>query len=220
MTDETLAHIFEPFYTTKELGKGTGLGLATCHGIVRQIGGAISPVSAPGRGTTFRILLPAAHGTTAAPVPDVADARREGTETILVVEDDDAIRHLAAVGLRRRGYQVLEAASGSQALEIADAYPYDLAVSDVVMPGMSGAELGRHLRTIRPGARLILASGHPRAAVWASMGADDEDDDGLGWGPPGAPRPDEPDAFLAKPYTLERLVALVRRVLDGRRDEA
>jgi CheY-like chemotaxis protein len=230
MTAETITHIFEPFYTTKELGRGTGLGLATCHGIVRQVGGTISVASEPGGGTTFRILLPA---TDAAPASHPAIGRgrpSEGTETILVVEDDDSIRRLAVAGLSARGYQVLEAAHGEQALVIAKGHRIDLVVSDVVMAGMSGLELARRLRTVLPGVGLILVSGHPRIELGGGGGNADDvggsarpareaEPDGAVSLEHGAVASGEHAVFLAKPYTPERLARRVREVLDAGRPQ-
>ncbi len=199
MTDEVASHLFEPFFTTKELGKGTGLGLATCHGIVRQMGGHIDVVSELGHGTTFRVYLPRKPGppdpvpTLPAPVPAPA-----GTETLLVVEDDPRVRRLAVRGLRRRGYVVLEAANGAEALEVArtTGATIDLIVSDVMMPGMSGPELIRKLSVIAPQARALLMSGHAEATVLQQG-------------------PDLSHIFLPKPYTPERLARKVREVLDA-----
>ena len=222
MTPETIAHIFEPFYTTKDLGKGTGLGLATCHGIVRQAGGAITVASEPGVGTTFRILLPA---TDAAPDPVPAggpgSTGDRGTETILVVEDDEAIRRLAVAGLEARGYRVLEAAHAGQALAIARDHAFDLVVSDVVMPGMNGAELGRQLAELRPQARLILASGHPRVdpdthGSPTAHGDDEGERSARSGAAPGMDPAAGPADFLPKPYTPEQLARRVRHVLDTR----
>jgi hypothetical protein len=140
MDDETLAHAFEPFFTTKEVGKGTGLGLATCYGIVTQSQGHISVYSEVGVGTTFEILLPA---VAEAPISaeragaSSVDGSR-GRETILLVEDEAAVRRLAARILRGLGYQVIEATDGQHAMQLADAGPFDLLVTDMVMPGKGG----------------------------------------------------------------------------------
>jgi CheY-like chemotaxis protein len=199
MSEEVSEHLFEPFFTTKELGKGTGLGLATCHGIVRQMGGHILVYSELGRGTTFRIYLPRKVGPAdPSPLPQPGTPAATGTETVLVVEDEPRVRRLALLGLRARGYQVLEAANGAEAIEIARSAgtQIDLIVSDVVMPGMSGPELLRELAVIAPQARALLMSGHAEASIL----------------PPG---PGLAHAFLPKPYTPERLARKVREVLDG-----
>jgi PAS domain S-box-containing protein len=199
MSEEVSEHLFEPFFTTKELGKGTGLGLATCHGIVRQMGGHILVYSELGRGTTFRIYLPRKVGPAdPSPLPQPGTPAATGTETVLVVEDEPRVRRLALLGLRARGYQVLEAANGAEAIEIARSAgtQIDLIVSDVVMPGMSGPELLRELAVIAPQTRALLMSGHAEASIL----------------PPG---PGLAHAFLPKPYTPERLARKVREVLDG-----
>jgi CheY-like chemotaxis protein len=200
MSEEVRNHVFEPFFTTKETGKGTGLGLASCRGIVKQIGGDIALSSEPGRGTTFRILLPAVDGP-AASRPEAAPAvpAPTGRETVLVVEDEPALRRIAALALRARGYTVLEAADGSQALEIAGRTPgIDLVVSDVVMPGMSGPALVERLQRQSPATRALLISGHAEATVlpgdFAARGL----------------------ALLPKPFTPDRLARKVRDVLDAR----
>lgn len=157
MNEETQARIFEPFFTTKEAGKGTGLGLATVYGIVKQSGGYIFADSEPGRGATFTIFLPqfdkpadAAH-TTPPPEDGRAAKLEPGSETILVVEDEAAFRDLLRDGLQARGYYVLVAANGVDALRVAEQYdgPIRLLVTDVIMPQMSGPELARSLRATR-----------------------------------------------------------------------
>ena len=141
MDRETLDHVFEPFFTTKAVGEGTGLGLATVYGIVRQSGGFIWAYSEPGTGTTFKIYLPLLD----APVRATGGSPRRsvagGRETVLVAEDDDAVRDILARSLREYGYTVLEARDGQHALEVATAAPAppDLVVADVVMPGLAGA---------------------------------------------------------------------------------
>jgi two-component system, cell cycle sensor histidine kinase and response regulator CckA len=199
MNEEVLSHLFEPFFTTKGLGKGTGLGLATCHGIVRQMGGHIRVYSEPGRGTTFRIYLPRKAGL-ADPQPVSAPPRPSptGVETVLVVEDEPTVRRLAVLGLRAHGYAVLEAADGAEAIEAATRVgtTIDVIVSDVMMPGMSGPELLNRLSTIAPQARAMLMSGHAESTVLSPQTA-------LRY------------AFLPKPFTPERLARKVREVLDA-----
>jgi two-component system cell cycle sensor histidine kinase/response regulator CckA len=199
MDEEVRSHLFEPFFTTKGLGKGTGLGLATCHGIVRQLSGHIEVYSEPDHGTMFRIHLPSSSGPAdPRPVAPSAPPASDGTETVLVVEDEPLVRRLAVLGLRARGYTVLEAANGADAIQVAlrAGNTIDLIVSDVMMPGMSGPALVRELATIAPRARAMLMSGHADSAVL-------EEAPELRWG------------FLAKPYTPERLARKVREVLDA-----
>jgi len=199
MSAGTRAHLFEPFFTTKELGKGTGLGLASVYGIVKQSGGAIAVRSAPGSGSTFSIFLP----QVGEPVEPARPGRPEGeapggTETILLVEDEDAVRDLAREVLQSGGYTVLEARHGHQALEIAEAYrgPIALLLTDVVMPGMDGPGLARRLASIRPGVRLLYVSGYADRVAEAG--------DGL----PAA-------ALLHKPFSPAILAGKVREVLDA-----
>ena len=203
MTEEVRSHLFEPFFTTKGLGKGTGLGLATCHGIVRQMGGHIHVYSEPGRGTTFRIYLPRKAG--AADPQLVATPARPpptGVETVLVVEDAPHVRRLAVLGLRAHGYVVLEAADGAEAIQTASRVgeAIEVIVSDVMMPGMSGPELLTRLSVIAPHARAVLMSGHAESTVLSQQ-----------------PAPHY--AFLPKPFTPERLARKVREVLDQSRPE-
>ncbi|MGD0019557.1 MAG: ATP-binding protein [Candidatus Limnocylindrales bacterium] len=199
MSDEVLSHLFEPFFTTKPQGSGTGLGLATCHGIVKQSGGHIWVHSELGQGTTVTILLPqAAPRSGGAGEPSAPQPPARGTETILVVEDEPSVRRLAVLGLRSNGYMVLEAANAAEALRIA-ATEHDIAlvVSDVIMPGMHGPELAARLSKVRPKMKVLLTSGHADA--------------------PEAFRDAEGRAipFLAKPFTPDRLAHRVRAVLDG-----
>ncbi len=195
---ETQKHIFEPFFTTKEKPHGTGLGLATVYGIVSQSGGHVFVESAPGRGSTFFIYLPRAEDPavrtgTAPPV-----AVQKGSETILVVEDEPAVRGLTLRCLESNGYTVLQASNGEEALEIAARHAgrLDLLLTDVIMPGASGPELARRLLERRPGLCVLYVSGYTDAAM-ASNGV-------LG---PGA-------AFLQKPFTPAALARKVRDVLD------
>ncbi len=196
---ETQKRIFEPFFTTKETPRGTGLGLATVYGIVSQSGGQIFVTSAPGRGAAFAIYLPrvsqrvAPSGSVAAPAP------RRGTETILLVEDEDAVRSLTRRCLESSGYTVLQAASAEEALEIADRFAgrLDLLLTDVVMPGASGPELSRRLLERRPGTPVLYVSGYTDAAMASHVALD-----------AGA-------SFLQKPFTPETLSRKVREILDA-----
>jgi CheY-like chemotaxis protein len=199
MPRDVQEHAFEPFFTTKERGKGTGLGLATCHGIVKQAGGHIHVYSEPGLGTTFRIYLPrvpdaVAHETLAAPLPPL----RRGHETVLLAEDEPAVRNLASLCLRAHGYTVIEAQDGATALTAAQAHAgrIRLLVTDVVMPGMSGPDLAQRFRPLCPEALVLFISGHAESAI-VHHGVLD----------PGV-------AFLPKPFTPERLARRVREMLD------
>src|SRR5207248_3192508 len=154
MDAQTKSHIFEPFFTTKEKGKGTGLGLATVYGVVKQSGGYIWVYSEPGQGTAFKIYLPRVTET-----PDATRRRstpaapRGGSETVLLVEEDEMVRKLTRRMLSNRGYAVLAAADGGDALRQLESHPgsVDLLVTDVVMPGMSGREVAQRLLVLRPG---------------------------------------------------------------------
>jgi CheY-like chemotaxis protein len=197
MEAETLSHIFEPFFTTKERGKGTGLGLATVYGIVRQTGGYVAVETAPGAGTTFRIYLPrCAEKTTSGVRPAVVS--RQGTETVLVVEDEPAVQSLAAAILRRHGYTVLVAGSGSAALDVLvrDPRPIELMLTDLVMPGLSGRELASRVRALRPSIKVVFMSGYAADAVpdLAELGE---------------------SGFLPKPFSENALTTKVREVLDA-----
>ena len=165
MDQQTLQRIFEPFFTTKEQGRGTGLGLSTAYGIVKQNGGFISVYSEPGRGTAFRIYLPAIAGGPAAekeaePVATVAG----GSETILLVEDQEEVRTLAAKVLTSYGYRVLEGSHGEDALLLAKLHPepIHLLLTDVIMPGMTGRELAERLKPLRPGIKVVVYVGVQR----------------------------------------------------------
>ena len=200
MDADTRHHIFEPFFTTKEAGRGTGLGLATVYGIVVQSGGHIDVQSEPGRGTTFRVLWPqAGDGADATPATEPPpDAVRGGTETLLLVEDEESVRGLAARVLQSYGYRVLEARDGAEALQVAQGTSeyLHLLVTDVVMPGISGLELARRLGAQRPRLRVLYMSGYTDDAIVRRgvLAADAQ--------------------FLPKPFTPEVLVRRVREVLD------
>jgi signal transduction histidine kinase len=199
MDAATRAHAFEPFFTTKPKGKGTGLGLATVYGIVQQSGGGISLDSAPGRGTSMRVYLPATKATAEAAAPQPPPIRDSaGTETILLVEDNDSIRELSARGLRRRGYTVHEARDADDAVEWAasSGVKPQLLVTDVMMPGQSGPNLAARLRERNPDLRVLYMSGYtddPAAMQRQVRG--------------GAP-------LLQKPFTPAVLAEQVRIALD------
>jgi len=200
---EHLPHIFEPFFTTKAPGKGTGLGLATVYGIVRQHQGWLEVASTVGKGATFRIFLPAINAAQAAspPMGTMTPAALRGIETILLVEDDPLVRRLTRITLERVGYQVLEAESGPAALAVWRQRAPEVAVllSDLVMPGgLSGFDLADQLRKERPQLKIIFISGYSQEALeQASL---------LG---PGR-------CFLRKPFTAQQLGETVRHCLDGK----
>jgi CheY-like chemotaxis protein len=158
---DVLPNIFEPFFTTKEEGKGTGLGLATVYGIVKQAGGNVWVYSELGRGTTFKVYLPRVDEPVAAEVPE-APAPSGGPETVLVVEDEEALRTITREILEEQGYRVIEAQSGAEALAVAGRHtgPIHLLLTDVVMPGMSGRTLAEALLPVRPEVRVVYMSGY------------------------------------------------------------
>jgi len=160
MDHETRKHIFEPFFTTKELGRGTGLGLATTYGIVAQAGGHIWLYSEPGRGTTFKLYFPRVDGEPTAPDPATTPAAALGT--VLLVEDEDAVRSMTRQVLRRAGWTVIEAASGGDAIHLMESMvqPMDAMITDVVMPGISGIRLAEGVLDRLPGVRVVLMSGY------------------------------------------------------------
>jgi len=199
MTPEVKRRVFEPFFTTKGAGKGTGLGLATVFGIVRQSGGQVNVYSEVDVGTSLQVYLPAIdQDGEAAPMRENLDAMRMGSETILLVEDEEAVRKIAKMALESHGYTVIEASSGSSALKLAEktARPIDLVISDVVMPGMSGRQFAEALRVLRPDFRLLFISGYTDDAVVRH----------------GIVKANE--AFLQKPFSPDALARKVREVLD------
>ena len=180
MHNDVKARIFEPFFTTKKPGKGTGLGLAIVYGVVKQTGGWITTSSKVGNGTTFDIYFPQVQAEDAVEEPasrtklSAAHVAR-GTETVLLVEDQDGIRDLVCEFLQNTGYTVLHAADGNEALQIADEYkhPIHLLLTDVVMPNVGGRELAQRLAQPRPQMKVLFMSGYPDHATWSSELVDD-----------------------------------------------
>ena len=203
MDAETRSRIFEPFFTTKDQGKGTGLGLSTVYGIVKQTGGDIWVYSEPGRGTTFKLYLPRVEEKAAQPYQELRQVRSAGTETVLLVEDELQVRNLAALVLRERGYEVVEASSGEEALCIAKEYAgkIHLLLTDVVMPQMSGKELSEQIKRTRFDIKVLFASGYTGDAV-LHHGVFEADME-----------------FIQKPFTPNALANKVRQVLNTRNQE-
>jgi signal transduction histidine kinase/CheY-like chemotaxis protein len=196
MDPETKARAFDPFFSTKGPGRGTGLGLAVVHGIVQQLGGSVSLDSTPGRGTAFRIVLPVSRSEPAAAAPQEAPRIAVAPEgrIVLLVEDDETVRRVAKRSLERSGYRVLAVGDGEDALRMAAATPrIDVLVTDVVMPGMSGPRLADHLRAARPGLPVLYMSGFSRDL-------------------PESLQPPQ-GSLLYKPFTPERLAARVAETL-------
>jgi nitrogen-specific signal transduction histidine kinase len=196
MTPETQKRIFEPFFTTKPTGHGTGLGLSTVFGIVRQSGGRIWVYSEPGRGSTFKIYFPSVDEPAAdTPALDKVDLR--GHETVLVVEDQEDVRTLAVLALKKFGYTVFGATGAEEAMAFCQAYgdSLDLLVTDVIMPGMSGRELADRLKERLPNLRVLYMSGYTDNAI-AHHGVLEDNVE-----------------YLQKPFTADRLAEKVRRML-------
>ncbi len=198
MEPDVQARIFEPFYTTKPVGQGTGLGLSTVYGIVKQSGGYVWVYSEVGLGSVFKVYLPAAEAGVTVATPEPPKTPVQGSETILVVEDEDMVRNLACRGLEEHGYTVVEAQNGTQALEYIKRHPgsVHLVVSDVVMPEMGGRELARLLVKLEPDLLVLYMSGYTGEDVLHR-----------GLLEPGAP-------FQQKPFTPMGLAAKVRSMLD------
>jgi PAS domain S-box-containing protein len=200
MNAEVLHHAFEPFFTTKEPGQGTGLGLATCYGIIKQHGGSIELYSEVGRGTSVKVYLPRAAGAAVAPIAWQESTQiPRGTETVLLVEDEPAVRALTARILWRQGYSVLEAGNGIEALDIVRRHtgaPIDLLLTDMIMPKLGGYELAQQMRQSLPGIRVLFMSGYAANAVIQN---------GL---------LDLSGSFIQKPFTLSALARSVRALLD------
>jgi CheY-like chemotaxis protein len=194
MTADTKEHLFEPFFTTKGPDHGTGLGLATAYGIIKQSGGDIQVTSEPGAGSTFTVFLPQLAGDASILVLPVAvPARAPVTETLLLVEDEAAVRRLTKRILEARGYHVIEAADGRQALIVAAAHdgPIHLLLTDVVLPHLGGRELARQIRAIRPETAVVYMSGYPDDSLLQESG--------IGHA-----------FFIVKPFTADALAVLLR----------
>jgi CheY-like chemotaxis protein len=198
MDARTKQRLFEPFFTTKHMSKGTGLGLSTVFGIVTQSGGHISVSSEPGRGAVFSVYLPHLAG---AAKPETAAGHRQespkGSGAVLVVEDQPEVRHLTCLILRGLGYEVLEAADGSEALSIAVRHgrPIRLLLSDVIMPGMNGKELAAQLAVLQPLMKVLYMSGYTDR-IMSETGVLDNS-----------------VAFLQKPFMPDKLVEMVQKML-------
>ncbi|MCW3099670.1 MAG: sensor hybrid histidine kinase [Chthonomonadaceae bacterium] len=200
MAEEVREHIFEPFFTTKEMGKGTGLGLATCYGLIKQFHGHIEVHSEPGQGASFQVYIPRVHElmeVMEATMPE--DTTPEGSETILLVEDESMVRDIATQSLRSLGYHVLVAANGADALKIHSEYeePIALLVTDVVMPWMNGKELAERILEKRPNIRVLFISGYTNNVILHKGVLDD----GV--------------TLLQKPFTSSALGQKVRQILDS-----
>jgi CheY-like chemotaxis protein len=205
MDEATQSHMFEPFFTTKNPGRGTGLGLATAYGIIRQSGGAIQIFSQLGKGTIARIYLPPARVSTPANAEKTVHAGpTTGAETILLVEDEARVRKLIVDVLTARGYRVLEATRGEEAIRLSHQHQgdIDLMVVDVVMPEISGPELVRKIAPHRPGTHVLYISGYTDEAIVHH---------GI---------PESGAAFLQKPFLPDALARKVREVLDTRSSSA
>jgi two-component system, cell cycle sensor histidine kinase and response regulator CckA len=199
MDDQTKTRIFEPFFTTKEEGKGTGLGLAMIHGFIQQSGGHVFAYSEPGLGSTFKMYLPEVEDAlSSARLPPAIDKTPHGDETILLVEDEAAVRSFARHVLQTCGYTVLDAAQGDEAVQLAETHhgTIHLLVSDVVMPGMGGCRLAERIVALKPGIKVLFVSGYADDAVVRHGILASE------------------SAFLQKPFTPNALARKVRHTLD------
>jgi CheY-like chemotaxis protein len=197
MDKETQSRIFEPFFTTKEKGKGTGLGLSTVYGIVKQSGGYVMVQSEKGHGTTFNIYLPRVEATPEQNVIQAPRAAAGGSETVLLVEDEESVRQLIRETLQAKGYKVVEAENGEAGVEAAEKHKgkIDMVITDVVMPGMGGRELVKRLAETRPETKVLYLSGYTEDAI-VNEGTIESG-----------------TAFLQKPFTLLNLSRKVREVL-------
>jgi CheY-like chemotaxis protein len=197
MSPELQSRIFEPFFTTKEKGKGTGLGLSTVYGIVQQSGGSVWVYSEPGQGTTFKIYLPRVDEVAKDEARPAITEVSGGTETVLLVEDEETVRHMAQEILKSNGYHVIDASDGKDAINVANNYDgtIDLMVTDVVMPQLGGRELAEKLSPVRPNMKVLYMSGYTDDAIVHHGVLDGR------------------AAFLEKPFTPDALALKVRDVL-------
>ena len=198
MTEEVRKHIFEPFYTTKDIGKGTGMGLATVYGIIKQNNGSIYVYSEPEQGTTFKVYWPIMTTEGTKVVDEVSELSSGGSEVILLAEDDQQIREITSRQLREAGYTVIEAENGLDALEKAKKYQgkIDMLFTDAVMPVMGGKELSKKIKDIYPNIPVLFASGYTDNGIH-------QDIINLG-----------KDHFINKPYNIQQIMAMIRRLLD------
>jgi two-component system, cell cycle sensor histidine kinase and response regulator CckA len=197
MDRETQSRIFEPFFTTKEKGKGTGLGLSTVYGIVKQSAGYVMVQSELDRGSTFHIYLPQVDGAEEKHMAPSSRAAAGGTETILLVEDEESVRQLVRDTLESKGYKIIEAGNGDRGIGAAARHngKIDLVITDVVMPGMGGRALAEQILKTRPETKVLYLSGYAEDAVLSEGSLD------------------QGTAFLQKPFTLQNLSRKVREVL-------
>jgi two-component system cell cycle sensor histidine kinase/response regulator CckA len=203
MDRETQSHVFEPFFTTKDRSKGSGLGLATVYGTVHQSGGCLTISSELGKGTTIQIYLPRVEeAVEVVQTPQGLSRPSRGAETILVVEDDDAVRRMTREFLLIEGYTIVEARSAAEAMHLlqSDRKPIDLVLTDVLMPGMKGSELGEQLSKLDSSIRVLYMSAYTEEAV-VNFGF-------LGSGA----------AFIEKPFSPDELARKVREVLSTKKD--
>jgi two-component system cell cycle sensor histidine kinase/response regulator CckA len=192
MSEDVAAHVFDPFFTTKEPGKGTGLGLSTVYGIVKRAGGAVTVTTSPGLGSRFSVLFPSVGPRPSSEAPErrISERPPGGTETILLVEDEPALRAVVGNILRSAGYEVLETSDTQEAVRIGTEHPkpIDMLLTDVVMPGITGPQLALRLLGNRPSLKVLYMSGHTAEDVGTGL--------------------------LRKPFPPEVLLARVRTVLD------
>lgn len=199
MSEKVKKHLFEPFFTTKPKGKGTGLGLATCYGIVRQAGGIIWAYSEEGKGATLKVYLPASEETSRRPAgQDGSRPLAQGTETVLLVEDESMVRNFTARVLRQQGYTVIEGKDGEQAMRLATEHRGEIGLlfTDFVMPHMNGQELAERLKAMIPGLKVIFTSGYTDGTVVNQRIVDDS------------------VAFIQKPFSPQALTQKIREVLE------
>jgi two-component system, cell cycle sensor histidine kinase and response regulator CckA len=204
MDQDVLLRVFEPFFTTKETGKGTGLGLATVYGIVKQSGGNVTVYSEVGHGTTVKVYLPLSEEEAPKPeTPAVENASPEGSETILLVEDEESLREVTCEYLGKKGYTVLVASEPESAIEVVQGCtrPIDLLLTDVILPGGSGVQLAQRLAADYPQMRVLYVSGYTADAIVHHGGHDSN------------------FAFLSKPFSLPALARKIRSILDAERPQ-